>query len=345
MRRRGINYDVGRVMMGELWRPLFDPTVIHRELEILKNDLHCNAVRICGLDLERLITASEDALKQGLEVWLSPELWDRSQEETLDYLVQAARVAEELRAAYPQQLVLSVGTELTLFMQGLVEGQNLMERMSHPTFWETLRSGAHNQPLNAFLQNATRAIRQVFHGSLTYMSIPPEAVDWSHFDFVGIDMYREARTRDIYGNMVKRYFVHNKPVVIGEFGCCTYQGAENAGAMGWAIVDPESNPVQLNGDYVRDEDVQARELTDMLSILDNVGVDSAFVFTFISPLLTYHEDPRYDFDMASYSLVKSYADKHGTTYPDMSWEPKKAFQAVADYFSKQPPRQAMPGEL
>jgi hypothetical protein len=34
-------------------------------------------------------------------------------------------------------------------------------------------------------------------------------------------------------------------------------------------------------------------------------------------------------------LVKSYGGgKHGTTYPDMLWEPKK-FRAVAEYFAKQ----------
>jgi hypothetical protein len=41
--RRGVSYDVGRVL-GLNWRPDFDPTVVHRELEIIKNDLHCNAV-------------------------------------------------------------------------------------------------------------------------------------------------------------------------------------------------------------------------------------------------------------------------------------------------------------
>jgi hypothetical protein len=88
---------------------------VHRELEIIKNNLHCNAVRICGLDLDRLMTATEDALKQGLEVWLSSEMWDKSQEETLDYLVKAAAAVEKLRGYYPQHLVFSVGSELTLF--------------------------------------------------------------------------------------------------------------------------------------------------------------------------------------------------------------------------------------
>ena len=77
MKRRGVSYDVGRVM-GMNWRPTFDPGVVHRELEIIKNDLHCNAVRICGLDIDRLMKAAEDALGLGLEVWLSPELWNKS---------------------------------------------------------------------------------------------------------------------------------------------------------------------------------------------------------------------------------------------------------------------------
>jgi hypothetical protein len=338
MKRKGVNCDVGRVMMGADWRPTFDPKIVHRELEIIKQDLHCNAVRICGLAIDRLMTATEDALKQGLEVWLSPEMWDKSQEETLDYLVKAAAAVEKLREHWPQQLVFSTGSELTLFMQGIVEGTNFMERMGHPAFWEQIKAGVHNKPLNAFLRGANEAVRQVFRGNVTYMSVPLETVDWSLFDFVGVDMYREARIKDSYGDLIKRYFVHDKPVIIGEFGCCTYQGAEDAGGMGWAIVDFSTmplQPLQLNGEYVRDEGLQARELTDVLSILDGVGVDGAFVFTFVSPTSPYNEDSQYDLDMASYSLVKSYADKHGTTYPDMPWEPKKSFKAVADYFAKQ----------
>jgi hypothetical protein len=81
MKRKGVCYDVGRVMGGN-WRPIFDPKIVHRELEIIKNDLHCTAVRICGLDIDRLMKASEAALSQGLEVWLSPEMWEKSQKKT-----------------------------------------------------------------------------------------------------------------------------------------------------------------------------------------------------------------------------------------------------------------------
>ncbi len=38
--------------------------------------------------------------------------------------------------------------------------------------------------------------------------------------------------------------------------------------------------------------------------------------------------------MASTSLVKYYDDgRHGATYPEMKWEPKESFYAVAEYYA------------
>jgi hypothetical protein len=55
--RRGVCYDVGRVMWGQDWRPEFSPEEARRELQIIRGDLHCNAVRICGQDVGRLLAA------------------------------------------------------------------------------------------------------------------------------------------------------------------------------------------------------------------------------------------------------------------------------------------------
>ncbi len=334
MKRKGVCYDVGRVLEGTLSRPSFDRWVVHRELEIIKNDLHCNAVRICGEEIERVMAAGEEALQQGLEVWLSPELFERSQAETLDYIVEAAAEAEKLRQDWPQ-VALSLGSELSIFMQGILEGHNLLERMNHPSFRENVQAGKHNPPLNAFLAQANQSVRQVFHGRVTYASVPLEAVDWSLFDFVCVDYYRDARIRDTFGEHLRRYLTYGKPLLITEFGCCTYQGAENAGGMGWAIVDFDKR-LQLNGDYVRDEGLQAREIVDGLEVFEKVGVEGAFVFTFVAPNLPYNDNPRYDLDMASYSLVKSYAAGQGATYPDLPWEPKESFRSLADYYARQP---------
>lgn len=143
--------------------------------------------------------------------------------------------------------------------------------------------------------------------------------------------------------MLKGYFIFGKPVVIGEFGCCTYKGAEDRGGMGWDIVDFSRTPPQLKGNYVYDQATQAREITEELRIFDEVGVHGAFVFTFVQPateiddpkIEKFIEDLKIDLDTPSYSLVKSYKDSHGAVYPDMLWEPKESFRAVADYYTKQ----------
>ncbi len=331
-----MNYDVG-IAFSEQYvsRPLFDAGVVRRELEIIKNDLYCNAIRISGTDIDRLIAATQDALEQGFEVWLSPHLHDKTEQETLEYTRTCAAAAEMLRVRWPG-LVFILGCELTFFMQGILKGANFMERLGNPLALLKLKVlGAHNRPLNAFLAKANAAVREVFGGRVTYASAPIEAVDWRLFDFVCLDYYRGARNRDSYGERLKRHFAHGKPVIITEVGCCAYQGAEDEGARGFMIVDGAKTPMQLRGDYVRDEGLQARELTDMLRILDGAGVDGAFVFTFVSPALTYSDNPRYDLDMASYSVAKSYADKYGATYTDMLWEPKESFRAVADFFARQ----------
>jgi len=385
--RKGVNYDVGRVMMGSQWRPKFDPKQVHRELEIIKNDLHCNTVRICGLDLKRLEVAAEDALIQGLEVWLSPEMWDRSQEETLAHLKKAAEVAEALRQRFPGRVVLSVGSEATLFMQGIVEGENFMQRISNPKFWESIKAGKHNQQLNAFLFTACSLVRGVFKGEVTYFSVPLEKVDWEPFDFVGVDLYRDVRIKNVFDKLAKSYLAYNKPVIIGEFGCCTYAGADLLGGNGFIVIFGMMNDYlggkikvptpfeemlkiipKVDGHYVRDEGLQAKEIIEQLAAFDAAGVEGAFVFTFVSPTSAYNDDPRFDMDLGSYSLVKSYPEmdtfkqivsesakqakefgidsapdlsdkfanvigKRGSTYPDMPWEPKESFKAVADYYT------------
>lgn len=389
MNRKGVCYDVGRVLLGADWRPNFNPRVVHRELEIIKNDLHCNAVRICGLDIDRLMTAAEDALTQRLEVWLSPEMWDRSQDETVEYIAGAAERAEELLQRWPGKLVFSVGSELTLFSQGMIEGKNVFDRISRSSFLSDIRAGKYNGPLNLYLQNLSEAARKSFRGPLTYFSLPFEAVDWKPFDFVGVDHYRDVQNKDSYGRLISKYNAFGKPVIVGEFGCCTFRGAELLGGSGFMItfgmmegllgpnqklpkmfLDMAHVPPRVDGRYIRDEELQGRELFDQLGVLDTAGVEGAFVHTFVVPNSPYRSDPRYDTDMANFSLVKSFPEaetaeefrrqtirgakemmgldldphvldgfsgptgEHGVTYPDLPWEPKKSFRVVAEYYAK-----------
>jgi hypothetical protein len=122
------------------------------------------------------------------------------------------------------------------------------------------------------LARANQAIRQHYKGKVTYASVPLETVDWSPFDFVCTDLYRDARIRETFTGLLRRFFAFNKPVIISEFGCCTYKGASETGGMGWAILDYEKMPPQLNGEYVRDETEQAQELAELLQIFAKEGV-------------------------------------------------------------------------
>jgi hypothetical protein len=332
VRLRGINYDTGTRYGHIMTRPEFDRAAARRDLRIIRDDLHCNAVRISGEDPGRLTAAARDALQLGLEVWLSPLLHDKDKQDTLEATAACAAAAEELRQRHPR-LVFVLGCELTIFMPGLLAagGGNVLDRLASPGFREQLRAGEHNKPLNAFLARANAAVRAVFHGQVTYASAPVEAVDWALFDFVCLDYYPSQ------ADPLARqpYFTHGKPLVITEVGCCTYQGAEDKGGMGWSIIDQHSIPVrELDGDYTRDEHLQATTVTASLARLQAAGVDGCFVYTFIIPALTHSEDPRKDLDMASYGLVKSLASGHGATYPGTLWEPKESFAAVAGYYAR-----------
>ena len=162
---KGVCYDVGRAYSGYfLTRRVFEPATTRRELQIIRDDLHCNAVRFQGTDVGRLITAATDALKLGgLRVWLSPELFEKSREATLAYLVQAATAAEPLREQFPGQLVFCVGTESTLFTRGIVPGKTVNQRLANIRL-PGLRSGPYAQQLQAFLAEAAERVRKVFHG-------------------------------------------------------------------------------------------------------------------------------------------------------------------------------------
>jgi hypothetical protein len=129
---KGVCYDTGRAYGGGfVTRRVFDPVMTRRELQIIRGDLHCNAVRFQGTDIGRLMTAATDALKLGgLQVWLSPELFKKSREATLAHLVRAAAAAKPLRGEFPGRLVFCVGTESSLFTNGIVPGRTVNQR--HP---------------------------------------------------------------------------------------------------------------------------------------------------------------------------------------------------------------------
>jgi hypothetical protein len=335
MRGNGITYDTGFFNAGVSTHEPFDPQVVKREMRIIHNDLHCNAVRITGGNADRLEIAAMHAADADLEVWFSPFTCDLTTDELLDFLVDCAERAERLRRQ-GAEVVFVTGAELSLFTVGFLPGETLKDRLDLLAAPHRLRERLSQVPprINDFLSKAEFRVRERFGGKISYASIPFfEGVDWRRFDFISVDAYRSIEVTDRYRDAIRALVAQGKPVAITEFGCATFQGAADKGASGGMIVEYDNNtPIRLDGDYIRDEAEQATYLRELLDIFTAEGVDTAFANTFASYHLPHRPDPRTDLDMASYGVVKVLEDRLGHSYPDMTWEPKAAFTTLADYY-------------
>ncbi len=339
MKYKGINYDVGtKTLTGRLTRVTFDINTVAKEIEIIKNELHCNAIRISGWHLERIVAASEIALKLGLTVWFSPALHYENRENTFKYIIEGAVAAEKLRAEF-SNLVFVAGCELSVFTSGFIKGDTGEERIA--TLFAPLSmvknilgiQRKYNHRLNKFLSDVVKEIKNQFHGAITYASGTWEKVNWKIFDLIGVDHYRSIYNKANYGKELQRFRKHGKPLIVTEFGCCAYKGAEDKGAMAWAIVDWKKEKPELKGDYIRDEQVQSKNILELLDIFENEKVSGAFVFTFISYNYVYNEKPAYDLDMASYGIVKAMPYSKDGYYQNLLWLPKLAFFELGKYYS------------
>ncbi|MEU5580655.1 abortive infection protein [Streptomyces huasconensis] len=318
---KGVNFDTDR----DVWRTEY----VRREMVAIKQQLHCNAVLLLGHDLDRLTEAASIAAAHGLFVWFEPRQFDKDAEQTLAFLGSVARAAERLRARHPG-VGMALGTELTLFMSGLVPGKDYIERgqaLGRP------ESAGFQERLNAFLDRALKTVRPLFRGRVTYSSGEWEEVDWRAFDVVGVNLYRNAENRAVYTQRLRALHRHGKPVVVTEFGCCTFTGAKDHGGNGFNAADWQHEPPVVKDGYVRDEREQADEIGDLLDLYAAERVHGAFVYNFIAPDSPYSPRRRHDLDIASFALAKTFPTGTPRGYAETGqWEPKRSFAAVARRF-------------
>jgi len=318
-------------------------------MQIIRNDLHCSAVRITGGDPDRLEIAATHAADAGLEVWFCPFTNGLTQDELLDILADCADRAERLRQR-GVEIVLLTGSEVSLFTSGFLPGKTLNERIAVVADPLRVRPmiGEVRVRINDFLRRAVEIVRARFNGPVSYASILPlEGVDWSPFDIISTDAaYRTSSTATHFRDNVRAFVAQGrgqgKRVAITEFGCSTHRGAGDlAGRDGSNIVwGDDGRAVRPNGDFTRDENEQANYVRESLEVFDAEGIDAAFVYTFARYDLPHRADPHIDLDMMSAGVVKVLDDQSGTSargdrrYPEMQWEPKAAFDMVAEWFGR-----------
>ncbi|GLF94993.1 abortive infection protein [Streptomyces yaizuensis] len=318
---KGVNVDTDR----EVWRTEY----VRREIAAIGEQLHANAVLLLGHDLDRLVEAASIAAEQGLFVWFEPRQFDQDAERTLAFLGSVARAAERLRSRHPD-VGIAVGTELTLFMSGLVPGNDYTERGKA---LEGPESAGYQERLNAFLGRALETVRPLFGGRVTYSSGEWEEIDWRGFDVVGVNLYRDARNRAAYTWKLHTLRRHGKPVVVTEFGCCTFTGAREHGGSGFLAVDWERVPPVVRDGFVRDEREQADEIGELLDLYAAERVHGAFVYNFIAPDSPWSPWRRHDLDIASFALARTFPTGTRRGYAETGhWEPKRSFHAVARRF-------------
>lgn len=179
-----------------------------------------------------------------------------------------------------------------------------------------------NQQLHDFFSQAVSAVRQHFKGEITYAAGEWEAIDWQLFDIVSVDLYRAKHNQAYYEQQLAAYLVHQKPLVITEFGCCPVQGgAELGGNATFTILSFQDGELVVGEGWTCSEEEQVHYLQALYALFTASGVAVAFWFTFADYGKPYQKDPRHNLDMASYGIVQ--------TWPDLSWKPRKAFLALA----------------
>ncbi len=197
MRAKGITYDTGFIRGAGISRERFDPKAVERELRIIRDDLHCTAVRVTGGDPERIELAAGYAADLGMEVWFSPYPIELPAEEILALFADCAERAERLRRR-GGEVVFVTGAELSLMNPGFLPGDSVDERVELLRRSDRLRDvvGAAAVRVNEFLGRAVTLVRERFGGRVTYASVPIDRVDWMPFDLVSLDLYRSAEVAD-----------------------------------------------------------------------------------------------------------------------------------------------------
>ena len=333
MRGKGINYDTGFLPGEHDSRPDFDPAVVAAEMRIIARELGCTAVRVSGSRPERISIAAQAAAAEGLEVWFAPFPPELTTAELIGLFRDCADRAEQVRRE-GARVVLVMGCEVTLFNPGFLPGTyfyDRMRRLGKPSPRLYASFALMPRRLNAFLAEAADAVRGRFGGPLTYAAGTWEPVDWSRFDIVSVDAYRDANNAASFRADLRKQFRHGKPVAATEYGCCPYAGAADKGGLGWDIVDHDEDGGgrTIRGEYQRDESEQVRYLQELNQVFTEEGLDLAFWFTFAGYRNTVSADPRHDLDLASYGLVSMLADGPGSGYQGLGWRPRLAFEAMA----------------
>ncbi|GEM_PF-1552504 len=340
---KGINYNAGIEYDSSI-------TLSNKiDIEELKKDLllieklNCNAIRMYGSHIDKLIAYSEESLKRGFCVWISPRLIDGDKQQTIKFVKEASKKAEQLRKQY-KNVVFIVGNELLLDSKAVFDAPKIFNRADFLISYINFKFSIKNEipqlkqtysPVRKFLEKTDESINQFveilrieasknFKGQITYASLPWEKINWGAFDIVAVNLYKNQWNATTYLDELRKFKSFNKPVAITEFGTCAYKGASELGGSAYDIVDYRTKTIKKG--LIRDEDEQAKYLKELLKLYWKENIFATFIFDFKEEWKIHSNSPKKDLDLGSYGIVAVL--KNGKVIT------KKAYRVVKKLYSE-----------
>ncbi len=348
MKYKGVVHDVGlQFSPGPFSVDPFNADLVRYDMKAIANELHANSVRIEGEEIPRLVVAAQAAHDAGLHVLFNPWKMGANAQETIAYMTEAAKAAEELRKK-GVDIIFVTGCEYTIFSQGAFPGETFNERVmfmienggapGHEHAQGTSEAFQQaNARLNKILADIVSGVRANFKGKLTYSSGTWEEVNWDLFDIVGIDYYRRGESEEQYVKGLERYKI-GKPLLVMEVGSCAYEGAGEKGDGGFAVLqgtNPDGTGIYMDNKVpVRSEKEQADYVETQVNVLKDTGVEGTYIYVFAFPIMPYYGPGNRDLDMTTYSLVKSFPKDDPRSQKIPSWEKKEAFDRLAKVYGQ-----------
>mgnify|MGYP001572747758 CR=1 FL=1 len=317
MKFKGINYNAGidYNQCGE--GSEINPKEFLSDLKWIKK-MNCNSIRLYGSHNQKLLKYTKLALQNGFIVWTSPRYIGTNKHETLSLLLDFSKQLEKTRRN--DNLFLIIGNEFTIDMQGLVAGNTQMQRAMN---YKNAKSNA----LNIILSKFVPEIRKVFGGKITYASLITENIDYSLFDYIGLNYYWYFGNMLNYAsrlkNLSKKY---EKKIIITEFGTCCYKFASFLDGAAYYPIQQlklHEKPI-LKWMIIRDEKEQIKYLKRCFKNFEEVNVEGAFIFDYAEKWKTFIPHKRC-MDLASFGIMKNH--ENGKIIP------KLAFNYVREHYN------------
>ena len=296
-----------------------DKNIIEEELAIIKQDLGCNTVRLISDSNNKLIEAAEIALKLNLEPWVSNRLFGLNKKGACKELSELAIACEELRRRHQTKLVIVVANEPSLDTKFV---WSLGPPFSHSKLEHFFSKNKYNAKLDLRTISSELAIqiKKYFNGPITLASGLWERIDWKLYDYVGVNLYINKYNKNVYENSIDEYLVYKKPIVITDFGCCTFKGASDYGGSGWYYASKNT--------VIYDEKEQADTIEKCIKIFKNMGVEGSFLLGYVEPKPFTRKKVLFGLEWLRFSAegsygIMNYFEREKELEPKLSYETLK----------------------